>query len=207
MKTLVRTFGFLVLALAPVSAFAHHAEWMRDRPFVQGLSMPVHGLDHMLVAISIGLLATQLGGRSRWAVPGVFSLLMLAGGLMNVSGIAVPFVEQGILASVVVVGAMLALRPQISLLLGLAVIGACAAFHGSALIGEAPRNWSFTLFAVGCLLSAFVLQAFGMALGLLMQKTARGAALYRYAGTAMLVAAGVIYFFPPVNDVVIRFLE
>src|SRR5438067_8162899 len=65
MKTLVRTFGFLVLALAPVSAFAHHAEWMRNRPFVQGLSMPVHGLDHMLVAISIGLLATQLGGRSR----------------------------------------------------------------------------------------------------------------------------------------------
>src|SRR5207302_6168989 len=99
MKTCSRFCWFAALALSPVSAFAHHAEWMRDRPFVQGLSMPIHGLDHLLVTLGVGLLAAQLGGRARWAAPLSFAALLLAGGVLNVCGVAVPFVEQGILAS------------------------------------------------------------------------------------------------------------
>ena len=30
------------------TAHAHHAEAMSGKPFLQGLSMPLHGLDHLL---------------------------------------------------------------------------------------------------------------------------------------------------------------
>jgi urease accessory protein len=39
--------------LIPGTAIAQHAEWMKDKPFMQGLSMPVHGLDHMLVTFAV----------------------------------------------------------------------------------------------------------------------------------------------------------
>jgi hypothetical protein len=48
--------------LIPNAAFPHHAEWMKGKPFIQGLSMPVHGLDHVLVTFAVGLIAVQIGG-------------------------------------------------------------------------------------------------------------------------------------------------
>ena len=63
----------------PSLAQAHHAEFMTGEPFLQGLSMPFHGLDHMLVTIAVGLIAAQLGGKALWAIPGVFSASVLLG--------------------------------------------------------------------------------------------------------------------------------
>ena len=70
--------------LIPGAAIAHHAEWMKNEPFIQGLSMPVHGLDHMLVTLAVGLIAVKIGGYALWAVPATFSMLLLLGGMMNV---------------------------------------------------------------------------------------------------------------------------
>src|SRR5260370_41175364 len=88
-----------LLLAAPTIAQAHHAEWMRDKPFVQGVSMPIHGLDHMFVIIAVGLIAAHIGGRAWWSVPGVFSVSILLGGILNILGVPVPLVEYGILAS------------------------------------------------------------------------------------------------------------
>jgi urease accessory protein len=207
MKTLTRTLGFLLLALAPASAFAHHAEWMQGRPFIQGLSMPIHGLDHLLVTLGVGLLAVQIGGRALWAVPGSFAALLLAGGVMNVCGASVPFVEQGILASVILLGAMLALKPQWPLAAGLAIVAMFAMLHGSVLIGEAPHNAWFPLFTAGCLLTAFAVLGCGMLAGFVLQKISLSTALIRYAGAAIIAMGGVIFLFPKVNDVIIHVLE
>ena len=95
----------LLVVLLPSEGHAHHAEWMKGQPFIQGLSMPIHGVDHMLVAVGVGLIAVQLGGSALWWVPSLFGLLMWIGGLLNVHGIAVPPVELGILASILVLGA------------------------------------------------------------------------------------------------------
>jgi hypothetical protein len=54
---LVLIISLLGGLLIPSAAFAHHAEWMKGKPFIQGLSMPVHGLDHMLVTFAVGLIA------------------------------------------------------------------------------------------------------------------------------------------------------
>jgi urease accessory protein len=108
---------------------AHHAEWMKDKPFIQGLSMPVHGLDHMLVTFAVGLIAVQIGGYAIWAVPAAFSILLLLGGMMNVLGIAAPLGEQVIFASIVVMGGLLAYRKQLPSLVGVGVVAFFATFH------------------------------------------------------------------------------
>src|SRR5258708_36626145 len=77
---LVLIISLLGILLIPSAAFAHHAEWMKGKPFVQGLSMPVHGLDHMLVTFAVGLIAVQIGGYALWGVPGGFSFLLFLWG-------------------------------------------------------------------------------------------------------------------------------
>ena len=203
---LVLTISLLGSLLVPSAAFAHHAEWMKGKPFIQGLSMPVHGLDHMLVTFAVGLIAVQIGEYALWAVPAAFSLLLLLGGVMNVSGIAIPFAEHAIFASIIVLGGLLAYRRQLSLLVGLAVIGFFAIFHGVALVGEGPHNGWFLVFAAGCLIAAWAVLGSGMALGLLLKRLNQTQAI-RYGGWAMIGAAALIAIFPSLNDVIIHFLE
>ena len=107
---------------------------MTREPFLQGISMPVHGLDHMLVTIAIGLIAAQLGGKALWAIPGIFSVSVLLGGILNIMGIPVPLAEHGILASIAVFGGLLVWGSRLSILLTLFVIALFASCHGNALI-------------------------------------------------------------------------
>jgi urease accessory protein len=198
--------GLLGSLLIPSAAFAHHAEWMKGKPFIQGLSMPIHGLDHMLVTFAVGLIAVQIGGYALWAIPAAFSLLLLLGGVMNVSGIAVPFTEHAIFASIIVLGGLLAHRKRLPLLAGLAVVALFAMFHGIALVGEGPHNAWFFVFAAGCLIAAWALLGSGMAAGLLLKRLNQ-AQVIRYAGLVLIGVAALIAIFPSLNDVIIHFWE
>jgi urease accessory protein len=190
----------------PGVLFAHHAEWMKNKPFIQGLSMPIHGLDHILVTIAVGMMAVQIGGYALWAVPAAFSLLLLLGGVINVSGFTVPFVEHAIFASIIVIGGLLTYRKRLPLSLGLILVAFFALYHGVALVGEGPHNGWFFVFAAGCLIAAWAVLGSGMAVGLVLKRLNR-IQLIRYAGWAMIAMAVVIAFFPSVNNVIIHFLE
>jgi urease accessory protein len=194
------------ILLIPNAAIAHHAEWIKNKPFIQGLSMPVHGLDHMLVTFAVGLIAVQIGRSALWAVPTAFSLLLLLGGVVNVSGIGVPFVEHAIFASLIVLGGLLAGCKQLPLLLGLAVVAFFAMFHGVALAADGPPKAWFFVFATGCLIAAWVLVGSGMLVGFFLKKLNQTQAL-RYAGWGMIVAAALIAIFPGLNDVVMHLSE
>ena len=190
----------------PSLAQAHHAEFMTGEPFLQGLSMPIHGLDHMLVTIAVGLIAAQLGGNALWAIPGVFSACVLLGGILNIMGVPVPLAEYGILASIAVIGGLLAWGSRLSIFFTLCVVALFATFHGSALIAGDTSFHSMPVFVAGCLFSALLVQGAGIALGLLLQRALQ-LRIYRYAGFAMIVAAAVISMFPSVNDFVIKLIE
>ena len=205
-KTSRNTLLLAALLFAPALAQAHHAEFMRDKPLLQGISMPIHGLDHMFVTIAVGLIAAQIGGRALWAAPAVFTLAVLGGGIANLCDVPIPFVEQGILASVAIFGALLAWRTHVSVALTLLIIGLFAALHGNVLIANDGYVHFFPPFIAGCLISALALQALGIGIGLALNKIKRFPAL-RYAGFAMLAASVVIAAFPSVNDVVINLLE
>lgn len=197
------------LFLIPSEALAHHAEWMKGRPFIQGLSMPLHGLDHMLVALAVGLMAAQLGGWALWGIPIAFALFMLIAGLLNVNGIAVPGLEQAILASILVLGVILARRRPLPSVLGVVLVAFLAAIQGSALIespASAAPGWSLFRFSAGCIASALVVLGSGIGLGLAFERLQRRE-IVRYAGVTIIAAGILVYVFPSANDVVIRLLE
>jgi urease accessory protein len=197
------------LFVVPSEALAHHAEWMKGRHFIQGLSMPLHGIDHMLVAAAVGLMAAQLGGWALWAIPSAFALFMLIAGILNVNGIAVPGLEQTILGSILVLGVILARRRPLPSVLGVIVVALLAAIQGSALIespASAAPDWSLLRFSAGCIASALVVLGSGIGLGLALERIERREVL-RYAGVTIIAAGILVYVFPSANDVVIRLLE
>ena len=81
--------------LLPSFAFAHVGVG-ETGGFMHGLVHPFSGPDHVCAMLAVGLWAVQLGGRSVWAVPLTFVGVMALGGALPVSGISLPFVEQGI---------------------------------------------------------------------------------------------------------------
>lgn len=122
----------------------------------------------MLAMVAIGLWASQLGGRSLWLVPLAFLGVMFMGGILGMSGIAIPFVEGGILVSVVALGLLVAGGVRMPVVAGMLLAGGFALFHGAAHGMEMPGDSSGALYASGFVLSTAALHAVGLATGLLM---------------------------------------
>ena len=210
MNKSIKAFRYALLLASllglPSLAQAHHAEFMTGDPFLQGISMPIHGMDHTLVTIAVGLIAAQLGGKALWAIPGIFTVSVLLGGILNIMGVPVPLAEYGILASIAVFGGLLTWGARLSILLTLCVTILVAFCHGSALIANDSSVQNMPAFIAGCLFSALLLQGVGIAFGFLLQRVFQ-LRVYRYAGLAMFVAAAVISLFPSVNDFMINLIE
>ncbi len=106
MKRLV--LALLALVLGSSAAFAHVGVGS-TASFAAGVSHPFSGLDHMAVMIAVGLWAALKGGRALWVWPCAFVGVMLIGGALGMMHVPVPFVEPGILASVLALGLLVAL--------------------------------------------------------------------------------------------------
>ncbi len=158
-----------VFALLPVLAQAHPGHGPADS-FASGLNHPLHGLDHILAMVAVGLWAAQMGGRSRWVVPVTFVSLMTVGGAMGMLGLPLPMVETGILVSVVAMGVLIAAAARLPLAASMALVGVFAIFHGHAHGTEIPAAASGLNYALGFILATALLHACGLGLGLLAQK-------------------------------------
>jgi urease accessory protein len=176
-----------LLLLLPALAQAHPGHGPHD--FAAGVGHPLHGVDHLLAMIAVGLWAVQLGGRALWLVPLSFVSVMSLGGALGMSGLHLPMVEQGILASVFVLGLLLVLALRVPLAASMAITALFALFHGYAHGAEMPATASALPYALGFLLSTVLLHACGLAAGLVHRSSAQSAWL-RAAGVAVL-AGGV----------------
>ncbi|MDB6124398.1 MAG: hupE [Pedosphaera sp.] len=191
MKTQIRNSSKLkwllaLFALTPVLAQAHHLPG-QSNGFASGLNHPIHGLDHILAMVAVGLWAMQLGGRAIWLVPASFVSLMAVGGVLGMAGVQVPMVETGIIASVLVLGILIATGARLPLVVSMAVVGLFAVFHGHAHGAELPKAASGVSFGFGFVLATIALHACGLALGLLAQKRFPIPAI-RLAGAAIAIA-------------------
>lgn len=164
MKTALRSV-LVSLALLPGAAFAHTGA-EHAHGFVQGFAHPIGGLDHLLAMVAVGLFAAYLGGRARWLVPTTFVGVMALGGLLGVSGAALPYVELGIALSVVVLGLLVALRWNFPVAGAMAIAGVFAVFHGYAHGTELPENASGLAYGMGFLIATALLHLAGIAIGL-----------------------------------------
>jgi urease accessory protein len=179
-----------VLLLTSLNVQAHPGHNVAG--FMPGIGHPYSGLDHILAMIAVGLWAAQIGGRAVWAVPCTFVGAMAIGGLLGMGGILVPFVEQGILASVFLLGLMIAFAVRLPIAYTAPLVGLFAICHGYAHGAEAPESASGLTYAAGFILSTASLHACGIVLGVLMQKLL-GNVMVRLSGFGI-IALGCLLF-------------
>lgn len=172
------TLAATLLFAAAMPAYAHVGVGTTSS-FAAGFAHPLSGLDHMTVMIAVGLWAAMKGGRAVWAWPLAFVGVMLAGGALGMLHVPLPFVEPGILASVVALGLLVALAVDLPVSAGVTIIGLFALFHGHAHGTEVPENAGGLQYMAGFAVATALLHAVGIAgglgLGLRFHRLARAA--------------------------------
>ena len=172
-------------------AFAHvgvdHAS-----SFSAGLAHPFGGLDHVTAMVAVGLWAVLKGGRALWVWPAAFVGVMLLGSALGMAGIALPFVEVGILASVVLLGLMVTLAVDAPTVAGAAAVAVFALLHGHVHGSEVTENMSGFGYMMGFALATATLHLAGIGFALAMARLAWRPAIH-LAG-ALCVGIGASLF-------------
>ncbi len=153
----------LLVLLSAVPAFADANG--EGRSFLSGFAHPLGGTDHLLAMVTVGLWAALSGGRALWLWPAAFVVSMLVGGSLGMAGIGMPLVEPAILASSVVLGALVAFAVNAPLWAGAALIAVFGLAHGHAHGAEMPALSLPLTYALGFALATAVLHLVGLALG------------------------------------------
>ncbi len=190
-KTTLLTTIALSLAASPAFAHLNPAE---HGSFAAGFSHPLSGLDHILAMVAVGLWAAMLGGRAlleqfqekcaavfrpelrknkklerfrvsvkngnALVVPAAFVGVMLLGFVAGLYGM--PLL---ILASVVVLGLLVALALRVPAATGAVIVGFFAFFHGHAHGAEIGAA-AFASYAAGFAISTALLHGAGILVGL-----------------------------------------
>lgn len=168
----VNTFFYLTCLIAlvcPSISWAHpHPNIVQS--FNQGFMHPLTGLDHTLVMLAVGLIASQQEQSPAYLFPLCFLGFMLIGGLVGFMGIALPWIELGILLSVFGFGFLLSLpkAPRRSILI-IATMG-FALCHGHAHGYEMLTGLNTFQYAGGFLLATLLLHLIGFVLGSLIKR-------------------------------------
>ena len=178
------------MALCPALAQAHVLPG-QSSGLASGLTHPITGLDHLLAMIAVGLWAAQRGERALWIAPLTFVSVMAIGGALGMAGMSVPFVQGGILASVLVLGVLIAAAVRLPMAASVAVLALFALFHGHAHGTEMAQSASSVIYGLGFVLSTAGLHGIGIALGLAARQNGQGLAV-RYAGGAIAVCGLVL---------------
>ncbi|MTH95563.1 HupE/UreJ family protein [Roseibium sp. RKSG952] len=159
-----RIFGLpaaLVLTTSPALA---HLDPSQHGSFAAGFSHPLFGLDHILAMIAVGLWAAMIGGRSILSLPTAFVLSMIAGFGIALAGVSLPLVEPMILASVILLGALVALAIRVPAVIAVVCVGAFGVFHGYAHGGEMGSATGLA-YGAGFVAATALLHAFGVLVG------------------------------------------
>lgn len=173
----------LSILLLPSAAMAHTGI-AATTGFLQGFSHPFGGLDHLLAMLAVGLWASQTGGRALWMVPTTFVVVMMFGGMLGLSGLQIPFIEVGILLSILVLGTLIAGAFKFPVIFSAVIVAIFALFHGHAHGTEMPELSTAISYIIGFSIATFILHALGLVLGRLLQKS-NLEKIARFAGAAI----------------------
>jgi urease accessory protein len=187
---------FLALAFGASPALAHAGH---EHGLVAGFLHPLMGADHVAAMVAIGLWAASLGWQRGWLPPLGFLAGMAGGIALGVAGgialgvaggIGLDFgwVETAGAASLIVLGAMLAMAQPFRLGWALPLVLVAGLVHGLAHGGEIAGAAGAT--AIGMLAGSALLHGLGVALGV---ASARYAGALRFGGAAV-AALGVVLF-------------
>ncbi|MCB1909860.1 MAG: HupE/UreJ family protein [Rhodocyclaceae bacterium] len=149
------------LAVASTVAAAHPGHL--GGSLLAGFAHPVLGLDHLLAMLAIGAYAAQRPGRAGWALPATFVLAMLGGAVAAALGLSLPWIEQGIAASLIVLGVLLACTIRVADGAVAALVAGVAVLHGHAHYLDMGHQ-AAAAYASGFAAAAVAIQAAGYGL-------------------------------------------
>jgi urease accessory protein len=170
-------------------AASAHSETLAGGGFVRGFEHPFGGGDHLLAMLAVGMWGAVLGPPLLWLLPVTFPMLMVFGALAALMGLSLPAIEPGVAASVVILGAAIALLWRASLPVAIAVVGVFGFLHGFAHGSELPAAALPAAYATGFVLASGLLHGAGIGIGTV-RALPRGDLALRIMGAAI-AAAGV----------------
>ena len=155
----------IALSGALVSSALAHTGVGQTNSFASGVAHPLHGTDHVLTMLTVGLWAVLAGGRAIWVWPMAFIGTMLAGFAAATFGLHIPFVEPAIWSSIIILGLLVAFTVEAPVWLGAVVASLFAFFHGHVHGTEATAV-GLIPYAAGFALATALLHAAGIGIGL-----------------------------------------
>lgn len=159
--------------------------------FMSGFSHPFGGLDHLLAMLAVGLYAMSQPQARGWLLPVGFVLTMLLGAGLGAMGIALPAVEAGIAASVLVFGLLIAFVVRLPVAASLPLVSLFALFHGHAHHAEMGDS-ALATYALGFAIATALLHAAGWAMGRCLPRSSLGGYLKRAAGGLIAVTGALM---------------
>ena len=184
---------FLIAAVAATPALAHVGVGSTSG-FAAGFMHPLLGPDHLLAMVTVGLWAGLVGGAALWVWPLAFVGTMVVGGVLGMSGVALPFVEPAILASVIVLGVLAAFALKAPVWLGAVIAGGFALFHGHAHGTEVPAAAVGIEYLAGFAIATALLHGVGIAAVTGASRIGASAGLGRLLGAAAAVGGAILAF-------------
>lgn len=172
------------LLLFPAVAMAH----VGDHSLINskaGFLHPLTGLDHLLALVATGLWLAQSEIRGKPGFVAGFVAVLAVAIAVGTQFTQVTF-EAGLVATLVVLGALMACAVRGSLVLHALVIGATAAVHGFVHGTELPGGEGALPFAAALVVSSALVISAAMLAGQRSQKIAKGL-IARVAGAAFIL--------------------
>jgi urease accessory protein len=179
----------LAMGLVATPAAAHTGTGLAGG-FASGFVHPLSGPDHLLAMVSVGLWGAFLGRPLVYTLPVVFPMMMIAGAVLGMAGIALPSSEIGIKLSVVVLGGCIALALRAPVWIAASIVAVFAICHGYAHGRELPSAADPLGYSIGFVLATGLLHVAGIALGSLKARRG-GTPAIRLAGGAIAAIGGV----------------
>lgn len=136
---------------APAEAHPFHSQ---SAGFTAGFAHPFSGWDHLLAMATLGLwLGLHHSRNGFFSALAAWSIALSAGFILGLFGVHLPFVEPGILATVLLLGLLAATAARVPAAIVAPMLAAFAVFHGHAHGAEAPVGAS-VLYASGFLIAS-----------------------------------------------------
>lgn len=185
MRLLSLCIALLCVHATPV--FAHAVAGLTGS-FAAGLAHPLSGADHLIAITFAGLWSGLVGRTAIIAWPATFVAAMLVGYAAASAGLEIGFVEAATSLSVIGLGVVIAFELTMPAVLGAAIIGLFAVFHGHAHGTEAARM--LPSYVAGFTMATVALLAVGIAVAMWAKGSAGKIVVRATAGCAAF--AGVL---------------
>jgi hydrogenase/urease accessory protein HupE len=127
-----------------------------------GFTHPLHGGDHFLTMLAVGIWAAQLRGKAIWLLPLTFVGVMSLGGLAGAAGLFIPSAELIILLSGLVFSVFIVRKIRFSSQTNVIIVAFFAFFHGFAHGQEISTSASLISYTLGFMVATLLLHGAGI---------------------------------------------